>query len=64
MNTYAITYKRFWEPSYLQNTTFSLIAGTIASAITYPMEFLKTIIQFQSTAIGFRDRKCKDIFNI
>lgn len=57
MNTLAASYNRYWEPSYLQATSISLIAGTVASFATYPLEFLKTVIQFQGTAVGFRGRR-------
>ena len=57
MNTLAASYKRYWEPSYLQATGLSLIAGTISSFATYPLEFIKTVIQFQSTGVGFRGRR-------
>lgn len=57
MNTLAASYSRYWEPSYLQATGISLIAGTIASFATYPLEFLKTVIQHQATGVGFRGRR-------
>jgi hypothetical protein len=57
MNSHALSYKRYWEPTYLQATSISLIAGAVSSFITYPAEFLKTAIQFQATAIGFRGRR-------
>jgi hypothetical protein len=59
MNTLAGSYSRYWEPSYLQATGISLVAGTIASFATYPLEFLKTVIQFQATGVGFRGRRGK-----
>lgn len=57
MNNYALSYKRYWEPSYIQAISISLSAGVVSSLVTYPMEFLKTVIQFQATAIGFRGRR-------
>lgn len=57
MNTLAASYSRYWEPSYLQATGISLIAGTIASFATYPLEFLKTVIQHQATGVGIRGRR-------
>ena len=59
MNNFALSYKRYWEPSYLQATSISLIAGAVSSFITYPVEFLKTVIQFQGTAVGFRGKRRK-----
>lgn len=57
MNTLAASYKRYWEPSYLEATAVSVIAGTVSSFVTYPLEFLKTVIQFQGTGVGFRGRR-------
>jgi len=34
-----------------------VIAGTVASCLTYPAEFVKTSIQHQSIAVGFRGRR-------
>jgi solute carrier family 25 oxoglutarate transporter 11 len=64
MNTLAASYSRYWEPSYLQVTGISLIAGTISSFVTYPLEFLKTVIQFQATGVGFRGRRGNFITNL
>jgi hypothetical protein len=41
------SYKRYWEPNYLQATSLSLIAGAIATAATYPLDFLKTVVQYR-----------------
>ena len=57
MNTHSISYKRYWEPSYLQTASISLIAGAVSSFVTYPLEFLKTSIQYQSIGIGLRGRR-------
>ena len=57
MNNFALSYKRYWEPNYLQATSISLIAATVSTFLTYPMEFLKNVIQLQGTAVGFRGRR-------
>lgn len=36
MNTQSLSFKRYWEPSYLQATSISLIAGAVSTLITYP----------------------------
>lgn len=58
MNNHALSYNRYWEPSLLQATSISLIAGAVASWATYPAEFLKTVMQFQGQAVGFRGNRC------
>ena len=57
MNNHSLSYKRYWEPSYFQTASVSLIAGAVASWVTYPAEFIKTSIQHQAVAIGFRGRR-------
>lgn len=57
MNTQSLSYKRYWEPSYLESTSVSLIAGAVCSFATYPLEFLKTVIQHQAVGVGFRGRR-------
>ena len=62
MNNFALSYKRYWEPSYLQATSVSLVAGAVASWVTYPAEFAKTVIQYQATGIGLRGRRGTTFF--
>ena len=57
MNTQSLSFKRYWEPSYLQATSISLVAGAVSTFITYPAEFLRTSIQHQAVGIGFRGRR-------
>jgi hypothetical protein len=57
MNTQSLSYKRYWEPSYLESTSVSLVAGAVCSFVTYPLEFLKTVIQHQAVGVGFRGRR-------
>jgi len=54
MDPTTASFKRFWEPSYLTGLSLSLFAGTIATAITHPIEYVKTIIQYRSEGVGFR----------
>lgn len=37
----------------------SLLGGTIATAVTYPMDYLKTVIQFRSEGLGLRGERWK-----
>lgn len=46
-------YKRYWEPNLLQTVGFSLLAGSIATTISYPIDFIKTVIHYRSEGIGF-----------
>ena len=48
------SYKRFWEPSYPFALTLSLATNAIATVATYPLNFVKTVIQFRSTGVGLR----------
>ena len=59
MDPSTAQFKRFWEPSYIQTLGLSLFAGTVATAITHPLEYIKTIIQFRSEAVGMRGYKGK-----
>ena len=54
MNQAAASYKRFWEPNLVETMTLSMFAGTIATALVHPIEFLKTVVQFRAEGIGFR----------
>lgn len=59
MDPSTAQFKRFWEPSYFQALGLSLFAGTVATAVTHPLEYIKTIIQFRSEAVGMRGYKGK-----
>ena len=48
MDPTTASFKRFWEPSYFTTMGLSLFAGTIATAITHPIEYIKTVIQYRS----------------
>jgi hypothetical protein len=48
------SYKRFWEPNYPLALTLSLATNALATIVTYPLNFVKTVIQFRSTGVGFR----------
>ena len=47
MDPTTASYKRYWEPSYIEALGLSIFAGTVATAISHPFEYLKTIIQFR-----------------
>lgn len=57
MDPTTASFKRFWEPSYFQAIGLSLFAGAVATAITHPIDYVKTIIQYRSEGIGFRGYK-------
>lgn len=52
-------YSRYWEPNILQSVGLSLLAGSLATAITYPLDYVKTVIQFRSEGIGFAGERFK-----
>ena len=54
-------YKRYWEPNLLQTVGFSLVAGAVATTITHPIEYIKTVIQFRSEGVGIIGDKYKGI---
>jgi hypothetical protein len=64
MDPTTASYKRFWEPSYFTAMGLSLFAGTIATAITHPFEYLKTVIQFRSEGVGFRGKNSNYFSNL
>ena len=57
MDPTTAQFKRFWEPSYIQAISLSLFAGAVATAITHPIDFVKTIIQYRAEGIGLRGYK-------
>lgn len=48
------SYKRYWEPSTTQTIGSSLVVGAISTALTYPIDFVKTRIQSRAEGIGIR----------
>lgn len=60
MNT---SYKRYWQPSTATALTLSLGVNALATAITYPIEFVKTRIQLRSEGIGIRQRNLQAGYN-
>lgn len=48
MDPSKAAYSRYWEPNLFQTLGFSLFAGAVATTITYPLDFLKTVIQYRS----------------
>jgi hypothetical protein len=47
------SYDRSFEPNHLQLQAFSLVAGSLATVISHPFEFLKTKTQVVTEGIGF-----------
>jgi hypothetical protein len=56
MNT---SYKRYWEPDYLTAISLSLTTGAFATAVTYPLEFIKTVVQYRNEGVGMRGNNGK-----
>lgn len=50
------SYKRYWEPSTAQVVGLSLSVNTVSTALTYPMEFVKTRSQVRTEAVGTRSK--------
>jgi len=50
------SYKRYWEPSTTQVVGLSLAANAVSTAITYPLEFVKTRSQVRTEGVGLRGK--------
>lgn len=59
MDPTKASYARYWDPSLIQTFSLSMVAGAIATAATYPMDYIKTIAQFRSEAVGLRGDRWK-----
>lgn len=59
MDPSKAAYSRYWEPSFLQTIGFSLLAGTVATTLTHPLDFIKTIIQYRAEGVGFPGEQFK-----
>ena len=57
MDPTRASYARYWEPSLVQTFGLSLLAGTVATAATYPIEFIKTVTQYRCEAVGLRGER-------
>lgn len=55
------SYKRYWEPSYLTAIGLSLGTGALATSVTYPLEFVKRVIQHRAEGIGMRGTNRKQM---
>lgn len=55
------SYKRYWEPDYLTAISLSLTTGALATAVTYPLDFAKTVIQYRNEGVGMRGVNGKDV---
>ncbi len=54
MDPSRASYARYWEPNMFQSVGLSLFAGSLATAVTYPIDYIKTVCQFRSEGIGLR----------
>lgn len=59
MDPSRATYARYWEPNVLTSVGLSLLAGAAATAVTYPLDYIKTVIQYRSEGVGLRGDKFK-----
>lgn len=50
------SYKRYWEPSTNQVIGLSLAINSISTALTYPIEFVKTRTQIRAEGVGNRNK--------
>jgi solute carrier family 25 oxoglutarate transporter 11 len=50
------SYKRYWEPSTTQVVGLSLAANAVSTAVTYPLEFVKTRSQVRTEGVGLRGK--------
>lgn len=57
MDPSRASYARYWEPNVLQSVGLSLLGGTIATAVTYPLDYIKTVIQFRAEGLGLRGER-------
>lgn len=57
------SYKRYWEPSLAQTLSSSLVVGAIATAVTYPIDLVKTRIQHRAEGIGIRQKGYRAGYN-
>lgn len=48
------SYKRYWEPNIFTTLGLSLSVGALVTTVTYPLEFVKRIIQLRSEGVGIR----------
>lgn len=54
MDPTRASYARYWEPNIALSVGLSLFAGSVATAVTYPLDYLKTVIQYRSEGVGLR----------
>lgn len=54
MDPSRATYASYWEPSLLVSLGLSTVAGAVATAATYPIDYIKTVAQFRAEGLGLR----------
>lgn len=54
MDPSRASYSRYWEPNIIQSVGLSLVAGALATSVTYPIDYIKTVIQYRSEGVGLR----------
>lgn len=59
MDPSRATYARYWEPNILVSLGLSTVAGAVATAVTYPLDYLKTVIQYRAEGLGLRGERFK-----
>ena len=59
MDPSRATYANYYSAKMETSLGTGLVSGAIATAVTYPIEYVKTVSQFQSNAIGFRGNRWK-----
>jgi hypothetical protein len=52
-------YSRYYEPNLFLTVGLSLFGGALATAVTYPIDFVKTVIQFRAEGLGLRGERFK-----
>ena len=48
MDISPVQCRKYWEPNYLQTISLSIVSGSVATLVTHPLEFLKTVVQFKT----------------
>lgn len=54
MDPSRASYARYWEPNIFLALGLSTVAGAVATAVTYPIDFVKTVIQYRAEGVGLR----------
>lgn len=54
MDPSRATYARYWQPNLFVQLGLSTVAGAIATAVTYPIDYIKTVSQYRAEGLGLR----------